>query len=785
MTTIQVREREGATTGPNAGLSFNGEPEYPITISDPFSPEEEALLEWYFEEHLQFPFVKQVDAARATASVTSYGEKLFAQVFADRDAYARYKGAVQAGLESLRFAVVGTPQFHGFHWEALKDPQLEQPLVLQSLMVRKKLKSPPPVRAQMRPSPTINLLLVTARPHGARNVGYRTISRPLVEGLRQAGLRVEIEIVRPGSYAALVDHLESAQARHGTGHYHVVHFDVHGALLTHQELQLGAAANRFLYQARYGRKDITAYEGAKAFLFLESKAPEQADPVEAGELANLLITHQLPVVVLNACQSGKQLKERLGKQVEVSETSLGSRLMQAGAQVVVAMGYSVTVTAAELMMRTLYGQLFAGRDLSGAVCRARHELYNQKGRRAYFNQTIDLEDWLLPVVYQNQEARLSTREFTQAEQAEYYQRQADRTPFPQPTYGFFGRDLDILQIEKRLLEKRNVLLVSGMGGAGKTTLLKHLGAWWQRTGFVDEVFYFGYDERAWTRQQILESIGKKLLSAVEYAAFQPLKLPAQQALLAERLRAQRHLLILDNLESITGSHLAIQNTLPTEEREALRNLLSDFAGGRTLVLLGSRGGEEWLAKGTFDENAYELQGLDPEAASALADKILERHGATEYRQQDDFQRLLRLLGGYPLPLEVVLANLARQTPAEVLGALEAGDVNLDSGNAWKKTESILKCIDYSHSNLSPEAQGLLVCLAPFTLVLSVKLLEPYTAELKQHSALAHLNFDRWPEVIKEATNWGLLKPHPEVPGYLEAPAHPSLFLARSFARARK
>jgi hypothetical protein len=41
---------------------------------------------------------------------------------------------------------------------------------------------------------------------------------------------------------------------------------------------------------------------------------------------------------------------------------------------------------------------------------------------------------------------------------------------------------------------------------------------------------------------------------------------AQQALLAERLRSLRHLLILDNLESVTGERLAIQNTLPAGEQ---------------------------------------------------------------------------------------------------------------------------------------------------------------------------------------------------------------------------
>ena len=66
-----------------------------------------------------------------------------------------------------------------------------------------------------------------------------------------------------------------------------------------------------------------------------------------------------------------------------------------------------------------------------------------------------------------------------------------------------------------------------------------------------------------------------------------------------------------------------------------------------------------------------------------------------------------MLDGFPLALEVVRANLAHQTPADVLAALLAGDVKLDiddNGQLSKsifeqKTESILRCIDYSHSNL--------------------------------------------------------------------------------------
>lgn len=478
----------------SASVSFNNGPRYPATVHDPFSQEQEDELEWYFEEHLRFPFTYQKKAQRAAASIQEYGENLFNQIFADRQAYSAYKGCLQAGLTTLQIEIAGSPAFHTLHWEALKDPDLPHPLSLQATMVRKNLVTSP-IQASVRPSPTINLLIVTARPSGGQDVGYRTISRPMVEALRQAGIPVQIEVLRPGTYAALDKHLQEVTARDGVGHYHVIRFDVHGAVLPYSKLQQEPQASHYVYQERYERPDLQPYEGERAFLFFEEEQGKKADPVEASELARLLINHQIPIAILNACQSGKQ--------VGASETSLGSRLMQAGVQLVLAMGYSVTVSAAASMMRTLYQQLFANRELSLAICAARQELYNQKERRAYFNQTIKIEDWLLPVVYQNQPQSLHVRSFTPEESNAYYKKVADRYNPAQPGYGFVGRDLDILQIEKLLLTSRNILLVQGMGGAGKSTLLHHLGKWWQTTGLVEHVFYFGYDEKAWTRQQIM------------------------------------------------------------------------------------------------------------------------------------------------------------------------------------------------------------------------------------------------------------------------------------------
>src|SRR5262249_57084151 len=130
---------------------------------------------------------------------------------------------------------------------------LPHPFALQAIVLRKNL-TPSPLQANIQPSPTINVLIVTARPRGKEDVGYRTISRPMVEALRQAGLPVQIDILRPGTYEALHHHLQEKKAQHGAGYYHVIHFDVHGAVLSYEELQ----NNRFVHNPRYGRMDIVA-----------------------------------------------------------------------------------------------------------------------------------------------------------------------------------------------------------------------------------------------------------------------------------------------------------------------------------------------------------------------------------------------------------------------------------------------------------------------------------------------------------------------------------------------
>ena len=267
MALISIQERGNGPDGWQAVVKCNNGPENPITISNPFSDEEEQELEWYFEEHLAFPFIKKVRAQKAAASIATYGEKLFKQVLSDPDVYTEYRDMLRAGLSAVQVEIEGTPKFHALYWEAMKDPKFPQPLALQATMVRKN-RQKQNLPLSVRPSPIINLLIVVARPSGKRDVGYRTISRPLVESLGSANLRVQVEILRPGTYRALENHLREVTAKHGEGYYHVIHFDVHGAVLTYkqyQQIQKEPTNNPYQYKP-YARKAISSYEGVKAFV---------------------------------------------------------------------------------------------------------------------------------------------------------------------------------------------------------------------------------------------------------------------------------------------------------------------------------------------------------------------------------------------------------------------------------------------------------------------------------------------------------------------------------------
>ncbi len=444
--------------------------------------------------------------------------------------------------------------------------------------------------------------------------------------------------------------------------------------------------------------------------------------------------------------------------------------MDAGVQLALGMRYSVTVTAAARLMPAVYQALLDGAPPAEAVRRGRVELWHDKLRHGGFDQQRPLDDWPLPVLYRNQPVEaLPLRPMSLDEANAFYGARAARYHAPALPYGFVGRDVDVLAVEQHLLgqSNSNLLLVRGLGGAGKTALLRHLAQWWSATGLITRAVYFGYDEKPHTRQQVLFAIGEALFGRPY------LPLPneaAERQRLLDKLKSERHLLIFDNLESVTGTDLAIGHALPPAERERLAAFLGELAGGKTLVLLGSRSEEGWLRKDVPALRLYELPGLDAGAAADLAERVLRAGDALHYRSdpahQQAFDRLMKLLAGHPLAIQAVLGGLAGQTPAEALAALEGGELGeLPADELADKSRNVLASVHYAYSNVDPGAAALLACLAPFSGAVNADWLPQYTQRLQAQPALADLPFDRWNEALAAAGRWGLLEPHPLGGGY--------------------
>jgi hypothetical protein len=370
----QAREPDGSFI---IRVAFDDRAEYDFRVSDPAAIGTEELLAWYFEKHLRFPFLDADLEREAVRQLALYGVGLFSQVFRG-EANHDYRTLRDHAFDGCRIEVAGSTEFHLLHWELLRDPDMDTPLAVRFPMTRRVTGlgskfALPPERT------TLNVLVVTARPFGISDVGYRTISRPLLGTMRQSLVPVVVDLVRPGTWDALSAHLQEHTRQHGSGWYQVIHFDVHGVFSSYADLRQDTA----MAKLTFGNARITPFEGRRPFLFFESAEDSKAIPVPAAAVASLLEEHRIPVAILNACQSAMQ---------DGNEASLAQSLAAAGVPVAVGMAYSVTVSAAALAMPILYRQITQRGDVVGAIQSARRALHEMTSRQAYFGREIDLQD---------------------------------------------------------------------------------------------------------------------------------------------------------------------------------------------------------------------------------------------------------------------------------------------------------------------------------------------------------------------------------------------------------
>ncbi|NQT16378.1 MAG: CHAT domain-containing protein [Planctomycetes bacterium] len=633
-------------------------------------------LRWYLESFLGYPFPPETDhAERVQDALKAWGEQAFLALFGDRATGRLFDAATSEQYGELELRISSDdPGVLYWPWEALRDP--EAGVLARTCQVERqlnKLRDPHPISDDL-PRDCVNILLVTARPYEA-DVRYRSISRPLVDQVERLGLPATVTVLRPPTFDQLRAHL--GERPH---HYHILHFDGHGA-----------------YGATNSHDNPHAFQGPQGRLVFEDDEG-RADPQPADVLSELLRDTSVPVVVLNACQSAM-----VDQRAEDAFASVAAGLLRSGVRSVVAMAYSLYVSGAQQFLPAFYRRLFESGNVSDATRAGRQQMLSRPQRVCARGQ-YPLEDWLVPVLYEQDAfdcSFLGQAPAKERKEGPDLPQEAQDTENP---YGFIGRDGAVLELERAMRRPPPGILIHGLGGVGKTTLARGLIQWLATTGGLGQGCFWFTFQGIRSAEFVLNEMVGALFGTNALAAGLDEKMEA----LIAAFRQHRFLIVWDNFEVVCGiPGTSLEPALSADDRRRLLQFLRGLRGGQSKVLITSRSEEEWLDTAA----CYKLSigGLEGEERWEYCETIVRDLGLTVDRTDPDWMKLMDLLEGHPLAMRVVLPRLQKSTPGRLMEMIESNLAEFASED--QESAKLFATLGFATVGLPQELQPLLIPLA--------------------------------------------------------------------------
>ena len=711
---------------------------FPFTFS--ISKEDRKLIQWYLEEYITYPYgAFQERAKRAEKVISDVGAELFAVVFhnkGDRDqsAIRFYDRAMENPVDCHIVIRADHPAGWSLPWEFMHDPTYGYLAQKVGGFVR----SQPGISAHLQPiraedMSKMNILMIISRPGGEEDVLFQSVARPLMEIFRPHRARIQVEVLRPPTFEKLQEVLSDKP-----NFYHILHFDGHGV---------------FPRPTRIDPLTFLSEEGSQGQLVFE-KAGGGKQLVSGAELGKLLSGKGVPVVMLNACQSGMTDPNSL-------YPSVGGELIKTGALGVVAMAYSVYVHTAAQFMTRVYKSLINGQTLARAVTVAREALVAQDKRESPIGP-ISLQDWVVPVLFQSGDVQLFEPskiklhldvDIIQDKQAEA----GEEIDLPeQPDYGFIGRDVDIWRLEEAF-ERETAVLLQAMAGVGKTTTAVGFARWWAETGALHGPIFFFSFEFYKTLMHVCDRIGgvfREIIKAQLNIEWHFLDIAQRSRLVVDILRQIPCLMIWDNFEPVAGFPRDIPSVWKKEEQQELKDFLRALSGGATKVIITSRRDEEWL--GRCYKNII-LQGLNPREAMELAGKVLDDADINRQKLKP-YDKLLDYLQGNPLAIQVILPELENIEPDDLLTTLKTGVAEFPKDDRERDREhSLTASLEYRLDRLDKLQCNRLGLLGIFQGFVNVDLLVFICNDERAPELLRGLKKDAWIRILDQSAEIGLLQ----------------------------
>lgn len=695
-----------------------------LDFTSPLTDQEYKDIRWYLETYGP-AYTADVDDQRAQAieaRLSQWGEALFEATLGSRVAQRLFNDFQDRRDDNKLLTISAShPTILSLPWELLRDPTGTY-LVHDNprIAVRRRLpgKGGGRVSFQAKAKGQLRILFVVSRPSDAGFIDPRGEVAAVLDAIAQeAADQVAVEFLRPATLDKLVERLEDKRQPA----IDIVHFDGHGAFDPDGSLHERAKQSDPIAATKDARSAANT-----GYLLFENNEGESA-LITADTLGDMLNRQEVGLMVLSACQSA----------AIAGEDAMGcvaARLTHAGIPAVLAMSYSVLVTAARQLFATFYLRLLRGEGTGEALANARRDLFlnKERGERRREQQwvTLKLQDWFLPTLYQTG----SDRPLLLPSPPTPHPSPSPHPPIPQPhnlkplqESGFFGRSVELWQIERAFVQGTRRISISGFGGQGKTSLAEEAGRWLHRTGLFTKVCFIDY-----ARYQGLDSVSYALSVLGEVLG---VSLPDTRAA-AQALGQGATLIILDNLEAL--------------QPEPLRGLLTvakDWSEvGACRLLTTSRNPElghpDYANQGTLRHQTLPLRGLGSQDALAYWQRLVKLPPAPLVRLPDRDQ-LMRLFGRvdfHPLSIGLLAVQVKDRPFAEV-------DQALARLIAATPDNPLLASLNLSLARLEPEVRAWLPRLGVFE----------GGAWQPMITAITELGEEQWARVAQALAGTGLVQ----------------------------
>ncbi|KAK3191664.1 hypothetical protein K4F52_002479 [Lecanicillium sp. MT-2017a] len=328
---LYLTVKEGTADGWTVNLDQGGQRlANNIKFRDPLNRDQRETVRWYLEDFLALsPFL--IDKAVAAEELLlEYPRKLLKSLGLDTIILSRLRWN-KLGTDSQVLQLVICQDIekcygdsiHRLFWETLESPSLwnsRLQVVVQRSLADTVQQSPsqeerediedhdvslPTIEpiGKFKSTKPFNVLLVVARDLRRNQPSMRQdvapglalevllgIKRLQQEQQHKAYMRLNVEVVRPGTLAAFEHHLQQREEEHGPNYFDAVHFDMHG--------KIGTRKGK-------GTKTAILYFSSSRLIPIATGQRDEKDTeaIPALMVARIVKRYQIPLVILNACHS--------------------------------------------------------------------------------------------------------------------------------------------------------------------------------------------------------------------------------------------------------------------------------------------------------------------------------------------------------------------------------------------------------------------------------------------------------------------------------------------------